>query len=144
MRHNWKPSGGMLKDSNMRTILEIGGIIVTLVGAFFALSPYVENLVDKRLKDREVIEKLSKSIRPSMIFDSKESIIADLGDSEYIEFIKILDYEDKEKKTIPIVIEIKPKNTWLWPLYLRQSTNTRSLKLLREAQEPYGFLSFNT
>ena len=136
MRHNRKPSGGVLKDGNIRTILEVGVIIVTLVGAFFALPPYVENLVDKRLKDREVIEKLSKSIRPSMIFDSKESIIADLGGSEYIEYIKIVKYEDQEKK-IPIVIEVKPKKYLALPPLL---TSIDQYTFMETAERGPGFL----
>jgi hypothetical protein len=106
MRYSWKPSEGIIKSINVG--LGVAVSIVTLVIAFYGLPLYVETLVDKRLKDREVIEKLAKIIRPSMIFNSKESVLADLGASEYIESIKIVKYEDKEN-TIPTVIEVKPK-----------------------------------
>jgi len=108
MPYSWKPPRGILKSINSSEILKAVTYIVMLVGIFYGLTSYVYSLVDKRLKDREVIERLARIIRPSMIFDSNESTIADLGASEYIESIKIVKYEDQEKK-IPIVIEVKPK-----------------------------------
>jgi hypothetical protein len=110
MQHSWKPPRGILKSINSSEILKAVGYIVMLVGIFYGLTSYVDSLVDKRLKDREVIERLARIIRPSMIFDSNESTIADLGASEYIESIKIVKYKDQEKK-IPVVIEVKSKNT---------------------------------
>jgi hypothetical protein len=108
MQHSRKSSRGLLKNINIGAIVGIAASIVALIGAFYGLTSYVETLVDKRLKDREVIEKLAKVIRPSVIFNSNEAILADLGASEYIESIKIVRYFDKENK-IPVSIEVKCK-----------------------------------
>ena len=97
MRYSWKPLRGIFKNTDMSEVIKLGAAIATLTIAIYGLRSCVETLVDNRLKDREFIEKMAKSIRPSMIFNSKESIIADLGDSEHIESIKIIKYEDKKK-----------------------------------------------
>jgi hypothetical protein len=112
MRHSWRPSESIIKSISAGLAVAVS--IVTLLGAFYGLPLYVETLVDKRLKDKEVIEKLAKSIRPSMIFDSNGSTIADLGALEYIESVKILEYYDKEKKA-PVAIEVKPKKPLVLP-----------------------------
>jgi len=96
----------------------------------------VEKLVDKRLKDREVIEKLAKIIRPSMIFDSTEAIIADLGALEYIESVKIVKYEDQEKK-VPVVIEVKAKKHLVLPPLL---TSIDQYQFAESAKRGPGFM----
>jgi hypothetical protein len=108
MQHSWKPSRSFFKNININAILGVALAIIAILGGAYGLALYIDSVVDKRLKDREVIEKLAKIIRPSVIFDSNEVILADLGATEYIESIKIVRYEDKEKK-VPVSIEVKCK-----------------------------------
>jgi hypothetical protein len=89
-------------------MITLGAAIVGIIWFFFNLPLEVEKLVDKRLKERDVIEKLAKNIRPSMIFDSAKTPLADLGASEYIESVDIVGYFDKEKN-VPTRIEVKCK-----------------------------------
>ncbi len=63
--------------------------VVTIVGILFAVTRYVRYLVNKRLDSPETIDKLSKLIRPSVIFDHEGRVLADLGAMEYIESIGV-------------------------------------------------------
>jgi hypothetical protein len=125
MLHSWKPSHTSPKNTESRRgfraadiIVIVGAItapIITLVAAivaivwfFYSLPLEVEKLVDKRLKEKEIVEKLAKTIRPSVIFDSTSRILADLGAFEYIESVNVVKYLDKESR-IPVSIEVKCK-----------------------------------
>ncbi len=81
--------------------------VAALLGMIFGVKSYVEGLVDKRLDSPETIDKLSKLIRPAVIFDNKDTVLADLGAMEYIESISVSGNE--EHPLLPRCIELKCK-----------------------------------
>lgn len=86
-------------------IFTVGLTVAAIVGVIFGVKAYVERLVDKRLDSPETIDRLSKLIRPTVIFDNKGTILADLGAMEYIESIGVSGNE--EQPLLPIRIELK-------------------------------------
>ncbi len=81
--------------NNVGTIFAVGLTVAAIVGVIFGVKAYVERLVDKRLDSPETIDRLSKLIRPTVIFDNKGTILADLGAMEYIESIGVSGNEEQ-------------------------------------------------
>ena len=79
--------------------------VVTIVAILFAVTGYVRYLVNKMLDSPETIDKLSKLIRPAVIFDNEGRVLADLGAMEYIESIVVTSGIER----LPIRIELKCK-----------------------------------
>ncbi len=74
----------------INNVVTVIGVVLTgaaLVGAIIALNAHIKRLVDKRVDSPETIDKLSKLIRPAVIFDNEGRVLADLGAMEYIESI---------------------------------------------------------
>ncbi len=96
---------------NMKSIMEnviVKGVIylVTFVLALIALNVYVEGIVEKKISEPDMIEKVKAQIRPMVVFNQNESILVDTGGMQYIESIRVI--LDQEKDT-PEEIIITPK-----------------------------------
>lgn len=79
-------------------------IIIVLFGIFVTYSTfnhYIESLVENKLNDPEFIAKLSKKIRPAIIFDEDKVITTNLGARE---FIKKIDIARNDNGTITKII----------------------------------------
>lgn len=81
------------------------GIVLTLA-ALYGIYSYVDWRIEKKINNPEFIRKISSNIRPSVIFDSKESIEIDLGAMQYIEKIKVVPSTDPR---FPKKIIVSPK-----------------------------------
>lgn len=64
---------------NIRGIIEAIVVIAGLIGAIYGLNSYIETKIDKITNDEQFINKISSRIRPYIIFDSKETILLDVG-----------------------------------------------------------------
>jgi len=80
--------------------------IVGIVLAWNALPVYIENIVEKKVSDPIIIDKIKSQVRPIVIFDRNESILADSGGMQYIDDIEIIEDENDENR---IEIIITPK-----------------------------------
>ena len=127
----------------LKAIAYIGG----LVGAIYGFKRYVESLVTKKLESHETIDKVSRLIRPSVIFDNKGIILADLGAMEYVKSID-LSYDDKEPE-LPVTVEIKCKQFLALPplltsldnySYQEKATRDKELSWVFEL-EPMSYVS---
>ena len=97
---------------NIKSIMEnviVKGFawVVGFVLALIALNVHVEGIVEKKIHDPDMIEKVKAQIRPMVVFNQNESILIDTGGMQYIERIRIkLD----QKKETPEEIIVTPKN----------------------------------
>jgi len=96
---------------NIKSIMEnviVKGVIylVAFVLALIALNVYVEGIVEKKISEPDMIEKVKAQIRPMVVFNQNESILVDTGGMQYIESIRVI--LDQEKDT-PEEIIITPK-----------------------------------
>ena len=63
--------------------------IVLLMGAYLAYLGHLDGRIEKKLHDAEFLKELSNTLRPSVVFDQKNSIIADMGAMQYIDEITV-------------------------------------------------------
>jgi hypothetical protein len=80
-------------------------VILGVIGSVYGFKNYVDGLVNKKLESSETIDKISRLIRPSLIFDNKGVILADLGAMEHIKSIN-LGYNEGREPTLPTRIEV--------------------------------------
>ena len=83
--------------------------ICGFIGAIYVAIRFIENTVKLKIESKETIEQLAKLIRPSVIFDTNEVILADLGAMDFIKSIKVSS-EKELGGIVPTQIEIDCKN----------------------------------
>jgi hypothetical protein len=81
--------------SGYNTILAIGAIL----GVVAAVTLYIDYRIENKITDDKFLKELSHSIRPTVVFDQNNSILANMGAMEYIEDINVV-VEDGEPKKI--------------------------------------------
>jgi hypothetical protein len=55
----------------------------------FGIDSYIDSKIEGKLENPAFINKVAKSMRPSVIFDINGSILSDMGAMQYIEDIKV-------------------------------------------------------
>ena len=99
----------MENDKRKLTAFEIvkafAGIVLTLA-ALYGVYSYVDWRIEKKINDPEFIRKISSNIRPSVVFDSRQSIEIDLGAMQFIEKIEVIPSKDPR---FPKKIVVSPK-----------------------------------
>ena len=63
--------------------------LLGIFALFYALNIYIDQRVEKKINDPQVIQKIVAKVRPAIIFDLKGSIINDMGGMQYIEDIHV-------------------------------------------------------
>jgi hypothetical protein len=66
------------------------GLIVGLISAFLWLDARITNTARQAVLSEDFLNRLAKEVRPTCIFDSNGTILADLGASDYIENIRVV------------------------------------------------------
>ena len=87
-------------------------IIVSIIGGFIGIHYYLNYKIEKRISDPEFLYELSQKVRPALIFDASETIHADMGASDLIEIIEVVE-NTKDKGDYQIIIT--PKNHLPYP-----------------------------
>ncbi len=82
------------------------GVVLAIIMGLAAFPGYVERIVEKKISDPEIIDKVRSQIRPMVVFNQDESILVDTGGMQYIESIRVI--LDQDKKT-PKEIIVTPK-----------------------------------
>jgi hypothetical protein len=49
------------------------------VAAFYGVLTFVDGRIEKQINDADFLKKLARKVRPSLVFDERGSIIADMG-----------------------------------------------------------------
>lgn len=83
----------------------LAGIVVTLA-VLYGVYSYVDWRIEKKINNSEFIRKISSNVRPSVVFDSRESIEIDLGAMQFIKKIEVLPSKDPR---FPKKIVVSPK-----------------------------------
>lgn len=89
------------------------GIVVTVfavIGGLLLLTKYIDYEIDIKVNDSAYIKKVSSTIRPSVIFDQKGSILADMGAMDYIDDIKI-----NKRGELLLEIKVSPRKFLAMP-----------------------------
>ena len=86
----------------LKTVGTYVGIAIMLYSAFIIIDWRIE----QKTKSPEFIQEIASYVRPSVIFDSQESIEIDLGAMKFIEEIKVVPSDDSR---FPQKIIISPK-----------------------------------
>src|SRR5262249_20404570 len=91
----------------LSVFLGIGGVVagstLFLLVANWMRST-IDSAVERKLSDPFILRQIAAQSRPMVIFDSQQSIVADLGGAQFIKGIRVkLDDKDKE---LPRAIEI--------------------------------------
>ena len=95
-----------IKKLKANEILKGFAGLLALIVALYALNGYIEGIVERKIGEPGMIEKVRAQIRPMVVFDQNESILIDTGGMQYIESIHVaLDQKGK----IPQQIIITPK-----------------------------------
>jgi len=86
-----------LISENWNTIKFIT-LVATLLGAFITFDNYINNQIEEKITDSNYINRLSKSLRPFLVFNDQGVVLYDHGADEFIEKINI----DNQKNTVTI------------------------------------------
>jgi hypothetical protein len=76
----------------MKVLTAIFALIVsaaTIFGLYHGLNQYIDARIYAKMSNPSFLKELSRSIRPSVVFDEKQSIVADIGAMTYLEKIVI-------------------------------------------------------
>ena len=78
---------------DLKKWIEMAAVILGLIGAALAGKAYIDDTIDKtvakKLSDETILRRIAAQSRPSLIFDGNESIISDLGASQFIKELQI-------------------------------------------------------
>jgi hypothetical protein len=95
----------------------IASIIITVAGvvaAIYGLSAWIDYRVEALISDDRFVQKLSRNLRPFVIFDSRSSIIYDQGAMDQIDRIQV-DTSRSEGNLVVRRIIVSPKHFLLSP-----------------------------
>jgi len=85
--------------SNLTKGVKAVGVIILIIGAYHSLNIFIDLRIENKINDDKFLKELSHSIRPSVVFDQKNSVLADMGAMKYVESIDVV-VEDGEPKKI--------------------------------------------
>src|SRR4030042_3709282 len=77
-------AGAMLK-----VIYAVVGTIIFLFAAYHGLNSYIDLRIDSKIYNADFLKKLARSVRPSLVFDEKGSILADMGAVAFVTNISV-------------------------------------------------------
>ncbi|WP_243373207.1 hypothetical protein [Geotalea sp. SG265] len=91
------------------TIKAVGGfigVISALIAALYGVNSYIDNRIKKKISDPEFIREVAAVLRPAIVFDNHERILADQGGLRFIQSIKVV---RQGEAAVPSEIIVTPK-----------------------------------
>ena len=85
----------------LKDIFAIFGGLVALISALYGASSYIDSRIDSRVNNPDFLKRLARSVRPSLVFDEKGSIISDMG---AVAFVSNISVTKEPKDTLTIVV----------------------------------------
>ena len=76
--------------SLFRGAVEVAGGFATVVGVLYGFHAYLDYRIAAKIRDPRFMAELAYSLRPVVIFDSNNRILADQGALRFIESIKVI------------------------------------------------------
>lgn len=102
----------MKKPDTVKNILKLTLAIIiailTILGGLFVFDDFLNTRIDNRINDADYISRLSKSLRPYLIFNQNGSIVYDHGAEILLDSISV-DMKLSFDFDKPITITIHPK-----------------------------------
>ena len=80
--------------------------IAGLLAILYAVDTYFDWKIENKVSDLDFVRKVASQVRPSVIFDSRGSILADTGAMQYLEKITV-EFDTVGKK--PGKVTVRPK-----------------------------------
>ncbi len=77
------------KDVSVFTIAKIVSVCLLLVLAVFTIIEVIDWRINEKVSNPKFIREIASNVRPSVIFNSKESILNDMGAMQYINNIAV-------------------------------------------------------
>ncbi len=125
----------MENDKRKLTAFEImkafAGIVVML-SVLYGVYSYVDWRIEKKINNPEFIRKISSNIRPSVVFDSRQSIEIDLGAMQFIEKIEVVPSKDPR---FPKKIVVSPKEYLAHAPFLTTLDETEFVIMVERGQK---------
>ena len=78
-KHPKKNSSAPSVGTILKVFFAVVSAVIVLVAAYHGLNYYIDVRIDSKINNADFLKKLGRSIRPSLIFDEKGSILADMG-----------------------------------------------------------------
>ena len=100
--------------------LEVIGGIITIIVAIYGAMQFIDKRIEKKLQDDSFVRKVAASLRPTVVFDERGSIIIDQGGMEIIDAIEI---KHEEGPGHPLKIIVKPKRYLAHPPFISPLDN---------------------
>ena len=101
----------MNKEKNskfsMWDIVKAISVMFGMVAALYAGISFIDNRIENKINNPGYIKKIVSSVRPAIIFDSKGSIVNDLGGMEYVDKIEVIPHDGNAP--IPKKVILTPK-----------------------------------
>lgn len=82
-------TGSLGTGAVLRVVYALVAASVFLFTAYHGLNSYLDARVETRINNAEFLKKLARSVRPSLVFDEKGSIVADMGAVSFIDKISV-------------------------------------------------------
>jgi len=100
----------MEQDNSKYSYIEIVKAVIgifLMLGSLYGIYSYIDWRIDQRINSPAFIHKIASNVRPSVVFNSEESIEIDLGAMQIIENIRVTPSDDSR---FPKTITISPKH----------------------------------
>ena len=85
----------------LKVVYVVVGAIVFLFVCYHGLNSYLDTRIETRINNADFLKKLARSVRPSLVFDEKGSIVADMGAVSFVDNISVA---KGAKDTLEIVV----------------------------------------
>ena len=93
-----------MKTENIKSLISFFSIIIGIIVALIVFDTYIYDRIDKKINDESYLSKISKTMRPYLIFDENEKYIYDHGALDHIENIEIVKHTDKDEILVEKII----------------------------------------
>jgi hypothetical protein len=93
------------------SLLAVASIVVSVVAilsAIYGIPAFIDNRINKVVQDDAYVRRIANEVRPSVIFDSRGSILVDQGAMRYLDDILVLT-NNSDFHGFPVKIIVKPK-----------------------------------
>src|ERR1700681_2503812 len=87
------------------TILTVLGVAVLLFGTYHVLLSFLHSTVRDQMEDPRFLQRLSRVIRPSVVFDEKDRVLGDFGAMSLLEGIVVTPSQADQT----LIIVVKPR-----------------------------------
>lgn len=91
-----------------RIVVEVFSVLVLLVGGIYGLTSFIDSRIKSVVTDESYVRRIASEVRPSVIFDSKGSILFDQGAMRYLDEIEVVGGTNF-LQNFPVRIVLKPK-----------------------------------